>query len=106
VIPDSVTHIGNYAFSNCTKLLFVIIPETVTTFGSVIFNYCNPSAKFYFQYNNTTKDLNIGGGTKVYYYTNKMPYKDMNYLGFTFAGKHSYLDLGVLRVIDGDRYEE
>jgi hypothetical protein len=31
---------------------------------------------------------------------------DMDFLGFTFNGLHSCLDLGVYRVISGDRYIE
>lgn len=99
-IPDGVTSIGNSAFGYCTGLLFVVIPKNVTDFGTTIFNQCNSSAKFYFQYNDTTKDLKIGGGTKLYYNIIKMPYNEMDFLGFTFNGKHSYLDLGVIRIIN------
>lgn len=33
-------------------------------------------------------------------YNYNMPYNDMDFLGFTFNGKHSYLDLGVIRIIN------
>lgn len=33
-------------------------------------------------------------------YNYNMPYNDMDFLGFTFNGKHSFLDLGVIRIIN------
>ena len=40
VIPDSVTTIGSYAFSNCDSLTSVTIPDSVTTIGSYAFYGC------------------------------------------------------------------
>jgi hypothetical protein len=39
-IPESVTSIGNYAFSNCSSLTSITIPNSVTSIGSDAFNYC------------------------------------------------------------------
>ena len=39
-IPDSVTTIGDYAFSGCTSLTSVIIPDSVTTISSYAFRHC------------------------------------------------------------------
>ena len=39
-IPDSVTTIGEYAFSNCESLTSVTIPDSVTTIGEWAFYYC------------------------------------------------------------------
>lgn len=39
-IPDSVTNIGLSAFWGCTKLTAVSIPDSVTSIGEDAFNYC------------------------------------------------------------------
>lgn len=41
VIPDSVTTIGNNAFSYCDALKEVIIPESVVSIGTTLFANCN-----------------------------------------------------------------
>ena len=40
VIPDSVTTIGEEAFSGCYNLQSVVIPDSVTTIGDVAFGWC------------------------------------------------------------------
>ena len=40
-IPDSVTSIGDYAFYNCTRLTSVTIPNSVTRIGSSAFSGCS-----------------------------------------------------------------
>ena len=40
-IPDSVTTIGDYAFSNCSSLTSVTIPNSVTTIGMNAFYNCS-----------------------------------------------------------------
>ena len=39
-IPDSVTSIGIWAFSYCTSLTAVTIPDSVTNIGDYAFRYC------------------------------------------------------------------
>ena len=40
VIPNSVTSIGQYAFSGCTGLTSITIPDSVTTISGYAFNGC------------------------------------------------------------------
>ena len=39
-IPDSVTSIGNSAFSNCYSLQSITIPDGVTSIGTSVFSNC------------------------------------------------------------------
>ena len=39
-IPDSVTSIGSYAFEDCTSLTSITIPDSVTSIGDCVFNGC------------------------------------------------------------------
>ena len=41
VIPDSVTNIGDYAFSGCSSLSSVVIPDRVTSIGDCAFENCS-----------------------------------------------------------------
>ena len=40
-IPDSVSHIANYAFLKCTGLTSVVIPNSVIKLGDRVFSGCN-----------------------------------------------------------------
>ena len=40
-IPDSVTSIGEYAFSNCSSLTSISMPNSVVIIGARAFAYCN-----------------------------------------------------------------
>ncbi len=39
-IPDGVTSIGDYVFYNCSRLTSITIPDGVTSIGSSAFSYC------------------------------------------------------------------
>ena len=41
VIPNNVTYINDYAFSNCESLKEITIPNSVTSIGHEAFRYCN-----------------------------------------------------------------
>ena len=41
VIPDSITSIGNYAFSGCSSLTEIVIPDSITSIGNYAFSGCS-----------------------------------------------------------------
>ena len=41
IIPNSITSIGEYAFSGCSGLTSVTIPNSVTSIGDYAFSYCS-----------------------------------------------------------------
>ena len=41
MIPDSVTSIGDWAFSGCSSLSSLVIPDSVTSIGDGAFKDCN-----------------------------------------------------------------
>ena len=41
IIPDSVTDIGDYAFSHCSSLSNIVIPDSVTAIGDFAFSDCS-----------------------------------------------------------------
>ena len=53
-IPNSVTSIGNSAFSNCNSLTSVTIPNSVTSIGEYVFSNCSSLQAFYGKF--TSKD--------------------------------------------------
>ena len=50
-IPDTVTSIGNYAFSNCKKLTTISIPDSVTSISDSAFSDCQKLASIQWSQN-------------------------------------------------------
>lgn len=48
IIPDSVTSIGDYAFYNCSGLIEIMIPENITSIGSRAFGNCSNLRTIYY----------------------------------------------------------
>ena len=46
-IPDSVTSIGDLAFSSCYSLTSITIPDSVTSIGKAAFDWCTSLKAFY-----------------------------------------------------------
>lgn len=77
VIPQGVTSIGNYAFSNCTTFTAVTIPDSVTSIGDYAFCDCDgfgsiviPDSVTYmgegaFDSCSALKNVKIGNGVTV-----------------------------------------
>ena len=40
-LPDTITHIGDYAFSNCRELEGVVLPDGLTHIGNSVFDSCS-----------------------------------------------------------------
>ena len=56
VIPNSVTSIGNYAFSDCSGLTSITIPNSVTSIGGSAFLCCSGLISIKVESGNTTYD--------------------------------------------------
>ena len=48
VIPDSVTSIGDYAFRDCSSLASIVIPDSVTSIGWSVFDGCSALTDVYY----------------------------------------------------------
>ena len=64
-IPDGITSIGNIAFANCTKLANIVIPNSVTSIGSGAFSGTT-------WYNNQPDGV-VYAGKVLYNYKGTMP---------------------------------
>ena len=56
-IPNSVTSIGGYAFSGCSSLTSIEIPNSVTSIGDGAFGYCTSLKDLHIEDGNTTLEL-------------------------------------------------
>lgn len=61
-IPNSVTTIGDYAFAGCTGLTSVIIPNSVITIGASAFYYCTGLSSINIPYSVRTIQTNPFSG--------------------------------------------
>jgi len=55
ILPDTLTTIGDFAFSSCENLIRVEIPASVTSLGSSVFVSCNK-----------LEDISVAGGSTSY----------------------------------------
>ncbi|MCC8066110.1 MAG: leucine-rich repeat domain-containing protein, partial [Clostridiales bacterium] len=64
-IPDGVTSISNYTFSNCTSLTEIIIPDSVTSVSIYAFSGCDALTDvFYTGTEDDWDDITIGSGNE------------------------------------------
>ena len=65
-IPDSVTSIGDYAFSGYSELTSITIPNGVTSIGDYAFRYCSGLTSITIPANVTSLgDISLGGCTSL-----------------------------------------
>ena len=64
-IPDSVTSIGGYSFSDCTSLKSITIPDSVTSIGNSAFYGCTGLKEVHIS--SVEKWCNIDFASNVYY---------------------------------------
>ncbi len=66
VIPDSVTDIRNFTFSNCDKITSITIPSSVTSIGKEAFNNCTSLTSI------TIPDSVTSIGENAFYYNSNV----------------------------------
>jgi hypothetical protein len=103
-IPNSVGYIGDYAFSDCSSLENLVMGTGIKNIGDEILENCSVNIVFLGAYNEYPQEIfdkyPYGAESTKIIFTSD----DLDFLGFTFNGKHCYYDFGIYRVIDGDRY--
>ena len=98
VIPDGVTMISDFAFSDCTNLVDISIPNSVIRIGSKVFNNCSK-----INYNEYDNAQYIGNEDNPYLVLVKAVNKNINSCNineFTKVISHSaFLDCKSLRTV-------
>ena len=64
VIRDGITEIGDYAFSEYTGLASIVIPDSVTSIGGNAFEEINPNAHFTVK-SESVKELLVNSGSHI-----------------------------------------
>ncbi|MBQ9742634.1 MAG: leucine-rich repeat protein [Ruminococcus sp.] len=93
-IPSSVTHIGDYAFRNCSSLESVTIPSRVTSIGDSVFDGCSSLASI-----NVEKDNSICTSVDGVLFSRDMTTL-IKYPANKTAAKYSIPE-GVTEIVDG-----
>lgn len=86
-------------FAQCKADIINIHCDAAVIASNAFKDSDNITFRYFTPINRTTDNYPYGANTSTRVYMG-MPYQDMDFLGFTFNGKHSYLDLGVLRTIN------
>jgi len=92
-IPDSVTSIGDGAFSGCTSLTSITIPDSVTSIGSGAFSGCSSLTSVYFQGRPPSLGASVfheANRVRVYYLPGQTGW------GSTFGGRPTALWIPVM----------
>lgn len=67
IVPDGVTHIGDYVFADCSNLTDITIPPSVNWIGYYAFENCNENLIFHCAPNSFAEKYANGHGYKVEY---------------------------------------
>ena len=77
-IPNSVTSIGNSAFFDCSGLTSIEIPNSVTSIGEIAFYYCSSLERIVVENGNTVYDSRNNCNAIIETQTNTLLYGCMN----------------------------
>jgi len=74
IIPDSVTIIGNYAFSYCRNLIFIEMSNAITYIGNACFTDCDKLKSIVIPQTVTHIGTNPFSGSGIHVIENHSPY--------------------------------
>ncbi len=78
-VADGVTHIGAYAFSNCTNLLQIVLPEGVAKYGNEAFSGCTNLTSIHIPF--STKKFSPGSMYAERLFKDCVNLKEIHYAG-------------------------
>jgi hypothetical protein len=106
VFEKGIKKINISAFMGCIHLETIVIGNDIDIFETNCFYNCPALKEAYFC---GSKDTWEEYKQKTGYFDNIVVYStiyDSDFIGFTFDGYHSLLDLNIIRVSDGDRFNQ
>lgn len=107
-LPNGITEIKDEAFKGCVSLQTIEMGNSILTFGSNIFEGCLALKDAYYTGSKQVWD-SYKAKINNSYFSNLIVHNDImdfDFMAFTYDGYHSLLDLNIIRVNSGNRFDQ